>query len=139
MKKIKKLGEQMKIIFFLVTITSFGIFALAGCGKTSENTNTAATKNEEPANKVLKPGDVSPDKAIKIPELVNSVAADKDAWRGKEVTVTGDVIGASTGDPKETVVTMVNDPKVSDKTGIDCPLQGATSNDVFRKCLLIRL
>ena len=76
----------------------------AACGsKTSDavNTNapanttanTAATKNAETAKSMLKPGDVSPDKAVKVIELVDSAAADKDAWKGKEVAVTGYVSG----------------------------------------------
>jgi thiol:disulfide interchange protein len=35
----------MKKTFFLLAIASFGIFALAGCGKTTEKTDTAATQN----------------------------------------------------------------------------------------------
>jgi hypothetical protein len=134
----------MKIIFFLVTIASFGIFALAGCGKTSENTNTAATKNEEPANKVLKPGDVSPDKAIKISELVDGVAADQDAWKDKEVTVTGHVHAASNG--TDTLVQMgghstadnARDPSLKDGKSITCTLLGVTSADVFGKKIEVK-
>lgn len=61
----------------LLTLISLGIFALAGCGKTTENANTQANKN------------VNPDKVFKVNELVEKVTADKDAWKGKEVIVNG--------------------------------------------------
>ena len=139
----------MKKIFFLLAIASFGIFALAGCGKTTEKTdtaatqntagkaNTAATKNEEPAKNILKPGDVSPDKAIKIPELVDSVAADKDAWKGKEVAVTGYVSGTS-GSTDHLLLTMISDPTTTNKKDITCALQGVKSADVFTKTIEVK-
>jgi len=79
---------------FLLAVASFGIFALSGCGSAGNNTNTAATNTGQKTNatatktgNILKPGDVSPDKAIKVSDLVDSVASDKDAWKGKEVAV----------------------------------------------------
>src|SRR4051812_6712410 len=103
MEKINK-QEQARhqsksgISLFIGLALFFGLIAVGGCNKnsangnttatqnTAEKANTAATRNEEPA-KILKPGDVSPDKTVKVIELVDSVAADKDAWKGKEVTV----------------------------------------------------
>lgn len=63
----------MKKMFFLPAIASFGIFALAGCGNTSE-------------------------KVFKVGELVEKVTADKDGWKGKEVTVSGYVTHMSGSD-----------------------------------------
>jgi len=63
----------MKKIFFLLAIASFEIFALAGCANTTE-------------------------KVFKINELVDKVTADKDGWKGKEVTVSGYVTHMSGSD-----------------------------------------
>ena len=65
----------MKKILFLLAIASFEIFALAGCGNTSE-------------------------KVFEVNELVNKVTADKDGWKGKEVTVSGYVTHMSGSDGK---------------------------------------
>ena len=73
----------MKKTFFLPAIAFFGIFALAGCGKTAEKANAEAFK------------DVSPNTTYKVGELVDKVTADKDGWKGKEVTVSGYVIHTS--------------------------------------------
>ena len=88
----------------LLTVISLGIFALAGCGNTAEkaNTNTPknantdapqkadtdANQNKEPAKTVFKPVEISPD-AVKVHEFVDKVVANQNAWKGKEVTVTG--------------------------------------------------
>jgi hypothetical protein len=138
----------MKKIFFLLAIASFGIFALAGCGKTTENTNTAATqntaektntattKNEEPAKNILKPGDVSTDKAVKVSELVDSVAADKDAWKGKEVAVTGYVSGTS-GSGNHQLLTLTDGQTATNRKNISCAFQGK-SDEVFSKTIEVR-
>lgn len=119
----------------LVAIFACCIFALAGCEKTTEKTNTAATqntaekantaatKNEEPAKNILKPGDVSPDKAVKVIELVDSVAADKDAWKGKEVAVTGYVSGTSSSGNHQ-LLTLTNDQTATNAKEITCAFQG---------------
>jgi hypothetical protein len=127
---------------FLLAIASFGIFALAGCGSTSENTNTSATqtsgqKANTPAGNILKPGDVSPDKAIKVSDLVNSVAADKDAWKGKEVAVTGYVSGSS-GSESHLLLTMTDTQTATNKRDISCALQGVKSADVFTKTIEVK-
>ena len=127
----------MKKVFLLLAIASFGIFALAGCGKTTENTNTAATKTGGPAKNSLKPGDVSPDKAIKISDLVDSVAADKDAWKGKEVAVNGYVSGTS-GSESHLLLTMTDEQTATNKKGISCALQGVKSADVFTKTIEVK-
>ena len=80
----------------LLAVIFLGIFALAGCGKTAEtantgapqNANTVTTPNKEPAKNVFKPVDISPD-AVKVNEFVDKVAANLNAWKGKEVTATG--------------------------------------------------
>jgi uncharacterized alpha/beta hydrolase family protein len=146
---IKKLGGQMKKIFFLLAIASFGIFALASCGSTTEKTNTAATqntaektnttatKNEEPAKNNLKPGDVSPDKAVKVIELVDSVAADKDAWKGKEVAVTGYVSGTS-GSGNHQLLTLTNEQTATNKKSITCAFQGDKPDALFAKTVEVK-
>ncbi|HEY0770687.1 MAG TPA: hypothetical protein VGD31_10175 [Sphingobacteriaceae bacterium] len=60
----------MKKIFFLLAMASFQIFALAGCGNTTE-------------------------KVFKVNELVDKVTVDKDGWKGREVTVSGYVMHTS--------------------------------------------
>lgn len=127
----------MKKVFLLLAIASFGIFALAGCGKTTENTNTAATKTGGPAKNILKPGDVSADKTIKISELVDGVAADKDAWKGKEVAVTGYVSGTS-GGTDHLLLTMTDEETATNKKSISCALQGVKSADVFTKTIEVK-
>jgi hypothetical protein len=139
----------MKTILFLLAITSFGIFALAGCGKTTEKTNTATTqntaeeantaaaKNGEPAKNILKPGDVSPDKAVKVIELVDSVAADKDAWKGKEVAVTGYVSGTS-GSGNHQLLTLTNDQTATNRKNISCAFQGGKPDEVFSKTIEVK-
>jgi hypothetical protein len=122
---------------FLLAVASFGIFALAGCGKTTENTNTAATKTVGPAKNSVKPGDVSPDKAIKISDLVDSVASDKDAWKGKEVAVTGYVSGTS-GSESHLLLTMTDEQTATNKRSISCALQGVKSADVFTKTIEVK-
>ncbi len=132
---IKKLGEQMNKILFLLTIISFGIFALAGCGKTTENTNAAATQNtavktniavtktDEPASAFFKPDEVTPDKTVKIVDLVDSVAAGKDGWKGKEVTVAG-FVSATSGSGKQQLLTLTSEQMATNKKNVSCAFQG---------------
>jgi hypothetical protein len=125
---------------FLLAIASFGIFALAGCGNTSGNTNATQNSGQKAntaAGNILKPGDVSPDKAIKVSDLVNSVAADKDAWKGKEVAVTGYVSGTS-GSESHLLLTMTDTQTSANKTDISCALQGVKSADVFTKTIEVK-
>ena len=133
----------MKTIF-LLAVASFGIFALSGCGNAGDNTNTAATNTGQKTNatatktgNILKPGDVSPDKAIKISDLVDSVASDKDAWKGKEVAVTGYVAGTS-GSESHLLLTMTDEQTATNKRDISCALQGVKSADVFTKTIAVK-
>lgn len=137
----------MKNIFFLVTIASFGIFALAGCGaKTAENMNTAVTntaanqnttgkantaptKTEEPAARMLKPADVSPDKAVKVIELVDSIAADKEGWKGKEIAVTG-FVNSTSSSGKSQLVTLTNDKAATQSKSVSCAFDGTMPDGV---------
>ena len=125
----------------LVAIASLGIFALSGCGNTGDNTNTAASNTGQRTNatatKTLKPGDVSPDKAIKVSDLVDSVASDKDAWKGKEVAVTGYVSGTS-GSESHLLLTMTDEQTATNKRDISCALQGVKSADVFTKTIAVK-
>ena len=133
----------MKTIF-LLAVASFGIFALSGCGNAGDNTNTAATNTGQKTNatatktgNILKPGDVSPDKAIKVSDLVDSVASDKDAWKGKEVAVTGYVSGTS-GSESHLLLTMTDEQTSTNKRSISCALQGVKSADVFTKTIEVK-
>ena len=134
----------MKTIF-LLAVASFGIFALSGCGSAGDNTNTAATNTGQKTNatatktagNLLKPGDVSLDKAIKVSDLVDSVASDKDAWKGKEVAVTGYVSGTS-GSESHLLVTMTDEQTATNKRDISCALQGVKSADVFTKTIQVK-
>ena len=133
----------MKTIF-LLAVASFGIFALSGCGNAGDNTNTAATNTGQKTNatatktgNILKPGDVSPDKAIKVSDLVDSVASDKDAWKGKEVAVTGYVSGTS-GSESHLLLTITDEQTAANKRDISCALQGVKSADVFTKTIAVK-
>ena len=116
-----------------VAIFACCVFAAACGSKTGDavNTNapanttasTAAAKNVEPAKSILKPGDVGPDKAVKVIELVDSVAADKDAWKGKEVAVTGYVSGTSSSGNHQ-LLTLTNDQTATNAKEITCAFQG---------------
>src|ERR1043166_342402 len=134
-------GGQMKRPF-LLAIASFGILVLAGCGKTPSNTNTTATQNSgQKANtattNILKPDDVSPDKAVKVSDLVDSMAADKDAWKGKEVAVNGYVAGKS-GSESHLLLAMTDTQTGTNKREISCALQGVKSADVFTKTIEVK-
>ncbi len=87
----------MKKIFFLPAIVSFGIFALAGCGNTTDGGNTT-------------------EKVFRISELVNIVVADKDGWKGKEVTVSGNVSHSPSSDGANGYVINMNDEHNSDSS-----------------------
>lgn len=138
----------MRNIYFLLAIASFGILALAGCGKTettnnatAQNTagkaNTAPPKTDAPASTILKPADVSPDKAIKVIDLIDSVAADKDAWKGKEVAVTGYVSGTS-GAGDHLLLTITNDQAATNTKDISCAAKGVKSDEVFSKTVEVK-
>jgi hypothetical protein len=132
----------MKRTSLLLTIASFGIFALAGCQNTTatqnsaQKANTATTKDSATGN-ILKPGDVSSDKAIKVSDLVNSVAMDKDAWKGKEVTVSGFVSGTS-GSDSHLLLTITDEQMSTNKRDVSCALQGVKSADVFSKPIEVK-
>jgi hypothetical protein len=133
----------MKTIF-LLAVASFGIFALSGCGNAGDNTNTGATNTGQKTNatatktgNILKPGDVSPDKSIKVSDLVDSVASDKDAWKGKEVAVTGYVSGTS-GSESRLLLTMTDEQTATNKRDVSCALQGVKSADVFTKTIEVK-
>jgi len=130
-----------------VAIFACCVFAAACGSKTSDavNTNapanttanTAATKNAEPAKSILKPGDVSPDKAVKVIELVDSVAADKDAWKGKEVAVTGYVSGTSNSGNHQ-LVTLLNEQTATNAKEITCAFQGDKPDGIFTKTVEVK-
>ena len=118
----------MKKINLLIVI-SFGIFALTGCGAntaekantaTTEKTNTGATQNQAAPKKVLKPSEISPDKALTVNELIDSVTADSFAWLDKEVTVTGNVSSTSSSGPKGYLMTLTSDPGATNKYYVNC-------------------
>ncbi|HEY6804942.1 MAG TPA: hypothetical protein VI306_15310 [Pyrinomonadaceae bacterium] len=130
----------MKRTSLLLTIASFGIFALAGCQNTVSTAQNPANKNntkDSASGNTLKPGDVTSDKAIKVSDLVNSVAVDKDAWKGKEVTVTGFVSGTS-GSDTHLLLTITDEQMSTNKRDVSCALQGVKSADVFSKPIVVK-
>jgi hypothetical protein len=127
----------MKLTSLLLTMASLGILALAGCqnATATKNANTATSKDSTAGN-LLKPGDVTADKALKPSDLVNSVAPDKDAWKGKEVTVTGFVIGTSGSD--KLLLTITDEQTSTNKRDVSCSLPGVKSADVFSKPIVVK-
>ena len=117
----------------LLTLISLGIFALAGCGNTAEKANTEAPKNantvanqnkepekKEPARPVFKPVEISPD-AVKVNEFVDKVAANLNAWKGKEVTATGYVSMTSPrGNEDGYMLQLRNDEKGGSAKMVGC-------------------
>ena len=99
----------------LLTVISLGIFAFAGCGNTAEKANTSEKANT---------GAV----AVKVDELVNSAIADKDAWMGKEVAVTGHVMMTSRaeGESGYTMSLVKDKDSRNSETGnsVNCTVQG---------------
>lgn len=97
----------------LLTILSLTAFTFSGCQNTanptvnngttaSNNATTAKTANpaatptakaEVPASANLKPEDVNADKPVPIADVKAAYIANKAAWHGKEVSVTGDYFG----------------------------------------------
>jgi hypothetical protein len=85
----------------------------------------------------LKPGDVSSDKAVKLIELVDSVVADKDAWKGKEVAVAGFV--SATSDPGgHLLLTLTSDQLATNKKNVTCAIKGVKSDEVFSKTIEVK-
>jgi hypothetical protein len=92
----------MKNLIF-ATVIFLGIFTLAGC----QNITNLAKGG-------LKPGDVSPDKPVAVRDLIDGVFTDKDAWKGKEVAVTGTVSASSgAGGKYGYALTLKNDSQAS--------------------------
>jgi hypothetical protein len=98
----------------LLTVILLGIFALAGCGNTAEKANTGAA-------------------AVKVDELVNKAVADKDAWMGKEVAVTGYVMIISGADGKGgyTMSLVMDKDSKNSETGnsVNCTVQGGVPKE----------
>lgn len=138
----------MRKIYFLLATVSFGIFVLAGCGGAAGNTNkatntntagkanTAVTKTDEPAKSVLKAADASPDKPVKVSELVDGVAADKDGFKGKEVAVTGYVSGTS-GTAPHLLLTIFDEATATNKKNVACTFTGK-DDEVFGKTVTVK-
>jgi hypothetical protein len=130
----------MNKTIFLLTVTVIAMVALSGCGNMAEKANTTgnantagnanaagkasttANKTDAPASSGLKPGDVTPDKAVKVIELADAATADEAAWKDKEVTVSGYVWEGSGA--AENIVTVTNDAKAISTTQVSCTLQG---------------
>lgn len=98
--------------FALVTILFVAVISFSGCQDSANTTannnaantianNTAAANNSTPAanssegtpKSDLKPADVDPNNPIPVAEVKASYIADKAAWHGKQVSVTGDYFG----------------------------------------------
>lgn len=132
----------MRKIYILLAAVSFGIFVLAGCGGAAGNTNKAAAPNTapakpaEPAKSVLKAADASPDKPVKVSELVDGVAADKDGFKGKEVAVTGYVSGTS-GTAPHLLLTIFDEATATNKKNVACAFTGK-DDEVFGKTVTVK-
>ena len=88
----------------LLTVIFAGIFASSGCGASAIS----------PGKSALKPGDVSADKPVAVKVLIEGVFADKDAWKNKEVAVTGYVSASSgSGGKFGYALTLKNDQQAS--------------------------
>lgn len=121
----------MKNVIILLMIISIGIFLHTGCGNTSSETtkntnekaNIGATKTEESAKNVPKLGDVSPENNFKVKALIEKASADKDAWMGKIIAVTGYVRGISSSGG-HIVITLANDQTDNSETTVACSYKG---------------
>jgi hypothetical protein len=107
----------MKQLIF-ITILSLVCLVFAGCGDATKNsaanTNSANNKTVAADNKNdsvsktslpetssaenaptsdLKPSDIDPNKPVPVADLKAAYIADKTAWNGKEVSVTGNYFG----------------------------------------------
>ena len=133
----------------LLAVISICIFAMMGCGAATEKANTVANKNAAapPAQNTqapktaLKPGDVTPDKAVTVKELVDAVAASSDGWTGKQVSVTAYVSATSESGPKNLLLTLKNDKADTSNQSMSCLVQGTydeVSEKVFDKTLEVK-
>jgi uncharacterized lipoprotein NlpE involved in copper resistance len=99
----------MKKILVSIAI-AVGSFALIGCG-----------------NKAANPG------AVKVDEVVNSAIADRDAWMGKEVAVTGYVMMNSSleGQSGFTMSLVMDKDSRNSESGnsVNCTVQGGVSKE----------
>ena len=105
----------------LLTVVALGIFALISCGNTAEKANTGTV-------------------AVKVDELVNSAIADKDAWMGKEVAVTG-YVGAYTGSGGALGyrITLKNEAGSQSKNGVFCTVpQGDVPKELVGKTVEVK-
>jgi len=137
----------MRIV--LLTVISIWMFALMNCGAAPEKTNTVVNKNAAapPAQNTqapktaLKPGDITPDKAVTVKELVDAVAASPDGWTGKQVTVTAYVSATSESGPKNLLLTLMNDKGDKSEQSMSCLVQGSydeVNDKVFDKTVEVK-
>lgn len=99
----------------LLTVISIGISSLAGCGNTDE-------------------------KAFKVNELVDKITADKDAWKDKEVTVTGYVRQTSSWDGQKGYgLLLIDNEKDESRKFINCNVpQGVKPEGIATKTVEVK-
>ena len=127
----------------LVMGVSLGILAVMSCGNTGGTTNTAANQAKppaktepaktEPAKAALKPSDVSPDKPVKVLELLDSSSTDRMAWLDKEVAVSGFVSGTS-----GKIITMINDKDAKIGNIVSCVTKSELPDDLVAKTIEVK-
>ena len=133
----------------LLATISMLVCTLIGCTTGAERSNTGENKNaavptaqnKEVPKTSLKPGDISPDKAVSVNDLVQAVAASSDGWTGKQVSVTAYVSATSESGPKNLLLTLKNDKADTSKKSMSCLVQGSydeVSEGVFDKTVVVK-
>jgi hypothetical protein len=136
----------------ILSVAIIASLAIAGCQtaetQTGQNTGVANTAST-PANAAqpaasptaapaippsdLKPEDISLDKPFPADELRNAVFGDEEAWKGKEVAVTGDYNGHSTSKLASGDKYSINVQGKERKVVIHCDGRKAPPEDVKTK------
>lgn len=138
----------MKRIFLLAAISTL-VCSFIGCKTGPERSNTGENKNaggptaqtKDAPKTALKPGDITPEKAVTVRDLVDAVGASPDGWTGKQVTVTAYVSATSESGPKNLLLTLKNDKADTSKKDMSCLVQGSydeVSGKVFDKTVEVK-
>lgn len=131
----------------LTTTIILGTFALIGCGETAKNTtavnattnaNSETVNTEKPPENVLKPGDIDLEKPVAADEVVAGVYADTNAWKGKEIAVSG-YVGGTSGGGESYKLELRKDDKAKQEDGVvDCFVKGEKPENIFRSTVTIK-
>ena len=141
----------------LLTILILGLSAFTGCGETATNTtvsNVSTNANNIAANNTnsimttatpaaaspeaapksnLKPADIDPNKPVPIADVKAAYIADKAAWHGKQVSVTGDYFGkgkTTKGEKEENYYVSITD--AGKKLMGTCYLEKEASDEISK-------